>query len=156
MTLNHGQFCPQGTFGNMWRHSGWSSLGEMEEVWLAPSGQRLGKLQNSPPFTGHFSTTGDYPAQTWAEQGLRRPAWGAMALPPPQGAGLLQGGQMCPWHRVLSSLETDKIQGLVHQWAFPISSNFWLFLGRWETGLETRKSLYTEFRLYCMIINVSR
>lgn len=150
MTLIHGQFCPQGTFGNVWRHSGWSSLGEMEEVWLAPSGQRLGKLQNSPPFIGQFSTTG-------------------LSSPNVRGAGpetpCLRGNgtPATPGSRsaarrtdVLSSLETDKIQGLVHQWAFPTSSNFWLFLGRWETGLETRKSLYTEFRLYCMIINVSR
>lgn len=106
--------------------------------------------------TAHHSQATSLRQGTIQPKRERSRAWGAMALPPPQGAGLLQGGQMCPWHRVLSSLETDKIQGLVHQWAFPISSNFWLFLGRWETGLETRKSLYTEFRLYCMIINVSR
>lgn len=88
--------------------------------------------------------------------GPETPCLRGNGTPPPPGAGLLRGGQRCPWHCVLSSLETDEIQGLVHQWAFPTSSNFCLSLGRWETGLETRKSLYTEFRLYCMIINVSK
>ena len=109
VTLNHGQFCPQGTFSNVQRHQGSHNLGRGEEVWLAPRGQRLGVLLNSLPCTGQSSTTKEYPAQMWGGQGLRSPARGETALFPSQEAALLQWRQQSPWHGALSSLETYKI-----------------------------------------------